>query len=563
MKKIFSLFLAIVMVVVCFVPIADAAETEEVYEKVPMVYVRGNGWWLYDENGQVVKTGFDVLSDENTQSMLTKEALVDTAINVLIPFLKDGMLCDEWEAYGDALYEELAPLWDYCSLDGDGNTKNGIVADPGQMNYYENVRAYQDMGADGYFYATDYYFVYDWRLSPYDSVDRLHTFIQKIMQTTNCDQVCISARCMGGSLLNAYLERYGHLGHVKKVFYSDVLSGGCSFVSDTFSGKIKLDAKVMQTFLKQLEYFGDSGMGTGIVLSELASDFISRTMDLLTQTGVLDTFLGGVEYLYDKLYQEFIPAVVLATGIATYPNYWVSVYEEDMDTALNLVFGEEGSEKRKENAGLIEKIQYYREHISSDLPAFFEKISDEYGIEVGVLARYGFMSVPYTEHGAELSDNLVGVQDASFGATTSNIFTTLSDSYIQNRINEGKEDYISLDKMIDASTCAFPETTWFLKNSPHEPELPFEYLATYFFQYSNVTASSNNRNISRFLVYDASNTANGEMVNMSTDNMANLDYLNTAEQEPTIKTKFEALCKWIETLFEFIVKLFKGEIKFG
>ena len=565
MKKVLSAVLAFVMLFSLMAPItATATANDGAYEKLPMIYIRGNGWHLFDENGKEVKTGFDVFGADDEESTLTKETIIETAINILLPFLAGGMLADEWEAYGDALYEELAPLWDYVTLDGDGNTKNGIVADPSAYNFQENVRAYQNTGADGYFDIEDYSFVYDWRLSPYDSVDRLHSYIQKVMKTTKSSQVCLSSRCMGGGLLNAYLERYGHLGHVKKAFYSDVLSNGCAYLSDTFSGKIKLDGKVMQTYLKQLEYCGETGFGAGYTLSELASEFVGRTMDLMTQLGVVDTVLGGFENLYTHLYQEFIPAIVLATGYATYPNSWVSVYEEDMDTALNLVFGSEGSEERQENAGLIEKILYYREHVQKDLPGFYKKISQDYGIKVGVLARYGYVGPPYMESSADLSDALVSLQDASFGATTVNAFTPLSDKYVQEKVDAGLGDYISPDKMVDTSTCAFPETTWIVKNCHHDPGMPFEKIATYFFRYENVTASSNDRNMARFSVYcDGSSTSTGYLANMTEENMADFDWMHAAEQKPTNGSKLKAFIKWLTSLFRFFVKLLKGEISLG
>ena len=563
MKKVLSTVLAFVMVFPLMIPITATAN-DGAYEKLPMIYIRGNGWHLFDENGKEVKTGFDVFGADDEESTLTKETIIETAINILLPFLAGGMLADEWEAYGDALYEELAPLWEDVILDGDGNTKNGIVADPGAYNFQENVRAYQDTGTDGYYDIEDYSFVYDWRLSPYDSVERLHAYVQKVMKTTKSSQVCLSSRCMGGGLLNAYLERYGHLGHVKKAFYSDVLSNGCAYLSDTFSGKIKLDAKVMQTYLKQLEYCGETGFGAGYTLSELASEFVGRTMDLMTQLGVVDTVLGGFENLYTHLYQEFIPAIVLATGYATYPNSWVSVYEEDMDTALNLVFGSEGSEERQENAGLIEKILYYREHVQKDLPGFYKKISQDYGIKVGVLARYGYVGVPYMESSDDLSDALVSLQDASFGATTVNAFTPLSDEYVQEKVDAGLGDYISPDKMVDTSTCAFPETTWIVKNCHHDPGMPFEKIATYFFRYENVTASANDRNLARFSVYcDGSTTSTGYLANMTEENMADFDWLHTAEQKPTNGSKLKAFIKWLTTLFEFFAKLLKGEISLG
>ena len=112
-------------------------------------------------------------------------------------------------------------------------------------------------------------------------------------------------------------------------------------------------------------------------------------------------------------------------------------------------------------------MQYEIKSITSDLTGFYDRISKNYGIEVGVLAKYGYLSMPIIKDYDELSDSLIGLKDASFGATCSTATTTLSDEYISSRIMENPENakYISLDRMVDVSTAYFPETTWIVKNS--------------------------------------------------------------------------------------------------
>lgn len=57
---------------------------------------------------------------------------------------------------------------------------------------------------------------------------------------------------------------------------------------------------------------------------------------------------------------------------------------------------------------------------------------------------------------------------SSLGATVSKIGTAFSDEYIESRKALGYEKYISPDRQTDASTCVFPEYTWFLKNAIHD-----------------------------------------------------------------------------------------------
>ena len=563
MRKALAILLAVIITLFTLSPavVAENEATAEIYEKRPIIYIRGNGDPIYTTDGRALAAGFDAIFDNlgSDDSSITREDIIETSANILLPFLTEGLLMDEWDNYGDALYEELYPLFEEMALDCNGNAQFGTVVSPEAMwdSYY---RAGIDYGTDGYYNNLDYKFCYDYRLSPYDHVERLHQYILTVMDTTGATEVCLSAKCMGGSLLNAYLEAYGHLGHVKKVFYGDVLSDGFSLISDLFSGKIVLNNEYTQLYINQLEYCGETNQGNGIVLSQLASDIVNRTIDLFSQIGMIDIAFGSVELLYEKLYKALIPSLILATGMGTMPNYWTSVYEEDMDDALSLIFGEEGSEKRTQYAGLIDKILYYREHVSSDLDGFYKKITEEYGIEVGVLARYGYVNMPFVEHYDELNDGLVGLQDSSFGATCSTVTTTLTDEYIAGRIAENPENakHISPDRMVDASTCAFPETTWIIKNSHHDDKgAIFNVIAEYYLGYTNVTATSNERGISQFLV-ETGSVGSGEFENMDETNCGNYEWLGGHVTNPTIKTKLAALLKWLASILSFIVNLFKG-----
>ncbi len=555
MKKLISIALALVMAVTVFALPVGAATTEK-REKCPIIFISGSSIDICDAEGNVISTGFDVLTDDDEGEMST-DAIIEAAMNIIKPFILEGLPFDKWDNYGTALYEELAPIWDETQLDGNGNAKYGTGVSAEEISYWENRAATYDAGKDGIFEVDDYKFRYDWRLSPYDHVDRLHQYIKTIIATTKCSQVALAARCIGGSVITAYLEKYGDEGLVKKVFYDETMSNGSSVISDCFSGKIKFSDKHAQSYVLESKYFGEY-YDVGIDLAgidELVVTLVEDTLEYITQAGITSSILGSVESLYERLYQYFMPAMLLATGIGTWANYWVSVYEEDFDRAIDLIFGEEGTETREMYAGLIEKIQYIREHIVEATPELYTKFNVEYGVEIGILASYGLANAPITEHYDETGDILVGVQDASFGATSAGLFTTLPQEYIDERVTAGYGDYISPDGKIDASTCLFPETTWFIKNKHHDLG-GYEYLVEYFTQYSNVTVSSNNKNVSRFLVYTGEKWPG--FVNMTEENMADGSWITDVEQNPTVITVFSAFINFMKTLFAAIKQFFSG-----
>ncbi len=565
MKKAIALLMAALMIAgISCIPAAAASEK---HEKCPIIFIAGSSVDFVDAEGNPASMGFEVLTDDDEGDGITKEEIIESTMNILLPFVMEGLPDDKWDDYGDAIYEELAPIWDESRLDGDGNTQLGVGVAQSEIDHWDNVARTVNHGKDGYFGLWDYKFRYDWRLSPYDHVDRLHQFIKDIIKTTGCPQVALVGRCLGGNVITAYLDAYGSEGLVKKVVYDEVMSNGSSTINDCFSGQIELSEKHIQAYLLASEFYGKQDIGVDLSgVNELLLEIIERTYDLMAQTGVLDTAFGGVEDLYNRLYKAFIPAILKATGLGTWPSYWTSLCDKDFDTALNLIYGEEGSEEREEYKGLVDKILYLRERIikprelkgEENLYKQFEK---NYGVEFGVIAGYGLPIPPLGVNHNDNGDITVDTKNSSLGATVAGLFDTLDQSYIDARIADGYGEYISPDKKIDASTCIFPETTWFVKNKHHDIGTAWEELSVYFTQYSGVTATSNQRNISRFLIIDPENFRSYE--NMTEDNMADAPWLEEVEQKPGLTTKLAALLRFITSLLKLFTELINGTFSLG
>lgn len=559
MKKTLALLLAMLMLLGAAAVPAFAAT--EKHEKCPIIFIAGSSVDICDAEGNVISTGFDVLTDDDEGDM-TKEDIMESAVNILLPFVIEGLPKDKWDNYGEALYEELAPIWDDTQLDGDGNAKYGTGVSKAEIEKWDK-NADKNHGSDGTFKLRDYDFRYDWRLSPYDHVDRLHEYIKKIIKSTGCSQVALVGRCLGGNIITAYLDKYGSEKLVKKVVYDEVMSNGSVVINDCFSGKIAFSDKHVQAYLLESEYYGKQGEGIDLIgVSDLLLELAERLFDLLTQTGATQGIFDGVYDLYERLYEAFMPAMLRATGIGTWVSYWSSLCEEDFDTALDLIFGKKGTQTREENAGLIAKIETVRERIVKTRTLKGEenlyKRFESYGVEIGIIAGYGLVNPPIIESVDETGDIVVDVKNASFGATAAGVFDKLPQDYIDKQIAAGKGKYISPDGKIDASTCMFPATTWFIKNKHHDTYNQIRDLSEYFTQYSNVTADSNNRNVSRFLIVDKNDI--DKAVNMTEDNMEDGPWLDAVEQEPTKETMLAALMRFFTTIFKFLTDLFTGKL---
>ena len=546
MKKIISLLLVAVMLFAVMAPMASAAN-----ERTPIVYIRGNGDGLYYPDGTLVVAQLEDLSLGGDDG-IDKDTIVETAVNILKPFVIEGMLFDKWDNYGKAIYDEISPLFPDAGLDENGNPRNGtgVLKETAEQSEAAALSKYS------YQVNQSYCFAYDWRLSPYDHVDRLHAYVLQVLKTTEQDQVSMYARCMGGSLLMAYLQKYGHLGLVKNVIFCDILSNEATVISKAFSGQIEFDAKLVEKYAGQLDFCGRVGDGVGFVFGDVLNEIVIKTMDFFNQVYVTDAALDGVEELYSKLYKALIPALCHATGMATQINYWTEIADEDLDAALDLLYGKEGSELRTKYAGLIAKIEEYRENISSDLDGFYESL-DKNGIHYGFIAKYGFLNAPFTKDADLISDSLASLTHVTYGATTAPVGKTLSDSYL-SKVSDDNLKYISPDKQIDLSTGIAPDRTWVLKNAHHDVIDCLHPIIFKFLNGTNVTVEKSG--YSSFQVFDYSTKT---MTAMTEDNCADLEFMTRSVEEPTVVSRLTSFFRFFTMIIEYIKKIFDGSFSFS
>ncbi len=551
MKKAISLFLSLLLTFAVMAPVASAVGEEN----LPIIYIRGNGETIYDGDGNVLALGISDIFSNVANGDFDKETVVETCANIMLPMLTEGLMFDEWDNYGKAVYEELKPLFKGSEIDENGNPINGSGIAQSRIDASE-AEAERDTVNYGLY---DYNFMYDWRLSPYDHVDRLHKYVLKVLETTDKDKVNIHVACLGGGLLMAYLEKYGHEGLIKNVMLNEVLSNGATIISETFSGQIEFDAKQIERYLAQMTYCSEIGMPGGFGLSDLLNEIVFKTIDLFNQVTVTDIALDTVEDLYDRLYKALVPALCHATGLATVVNYWTCVSKEDFNAALNLIYGEDGSELRTKYAGLIEKIVYYRDHCTLKLDKLYEKCENEYEIHIGFVARYGYMNPPITKGADKLSDFLVSLDAATMGATCAKIGSTLSEDYIAQRVEEGKGDYISPDRQVDLSTALYPDRTWVIKNAHHSFTTVSDNITLSFLQGTNYSIHSEGA-YPQFSVFFETE---GRLEPMTAENSADYEWISLPEEKPTTQTILASLMRFLTMILNFITSLFKGNIDLG
>ncbi len=293
--------------------------------------------------------------------------------------------------------------------------------------------------------------------------------------------------------------------------------------------------------------------------------FIISSVDLLQKSGALDAVVGVTkEYLYYKILEGVTSALALSTFF-TWPSYWACVTPEDYETALDYVFGEEGSEKRKEYAGLIAKIEKYHNEVKLNLGNVYQQLKDD-KVNVMVLSKYGRQIIPECESVDQVADQYVTVKRSSYGATTANsIYETLSEDYIAQRVAEGKGKYISPDKQIDASTCTFKDSTWFFKGVNHGDYPRFENKLLFTVVSADRQLTVEDFDFSRFLVFEIHKDIDSDTYytdylytheDMTEENCHN-EAWTAKETIDKPQTMFEKLFAFIASLVDWFINLFK------
>lgn len=452
MKKVISIFLTLLLLFSLCTPVF--AYVPEFGSTTPIINISGDSTGIYNAAQELIYP-----TSVNTED---KDNLVSSVANVLLPFLLDGLLLDKWDHYYDAFEKEIGEIYSQSVLDENGEATNGS----GMANSEKaalNTRFSRNISKNGFFDLTDYTYnyAYDWRLDPFVTADDLEAHIDMVLAATGAEKVNLVGRCLGGTVVLAYLEKYG-TSKIRSITFDGTVANGCERISEALSGQFYIDMGALKRWKKDENAYKNMRDDPLTFLDS----FLVETAELLEATGVGDSLIESFyKTVYKKVYKELISRLGLVT-VGTWPGYWAAVKSCDYDLAKETVFGKEGSNKRAQYAGLIEKIDHYDETIRQRIPEILLS-AKESGVMVYVMAKYGAQMMPLYQCYDEIGDLYVTLSSSSFGATTAKLTGTLSDEYIAARKAEGKGKYISPDRQVDTSTCVLPDQTWCFKGIIH------------------------------------------------------------------------------------------------
>ena len=550
MKRFISVILAVVLVFSLVVPAFSGVDVNETKSQIPVIRISGDGEPLYDEEGKKIFHYKDVANlVKGDKEGEDNSEMYKAMAKALLPALAKGLATNNWDDLYVGLETEISKIFANSLLDENGNVTNNSGLSQKRQTQMENKRSKSQMGDKGYFAWNDYWFHYDWRLDPMETADVFNSFVKDIKRTTGCEKVGIAATCLGTNVVMAYVAKYG-VEDIQGIGFDGSVVGGAEILSEVICAKFDVDPPALMRILRDVE-----GLGMFSI-----DEFIMETLEMLVQTGLLEGVISTTENIfYDKLVEGTTSALALST-FYTWPNYWACVSPEDYEYAKYYVFGEEGSEKRVKYAGLIEKLDNYDREVRQKVPELIQKIKDG-GANLGIISKYGYQIIPICAASDVVSDQFASVKRSSFGATTSNVYETLSEDYIAQRTAEGKGNYISPDKLIDASTCLTPDSTWFIKGSSHSNWTTYEMKILYEVASADRQLTVADFPYTQFMVYETETDSLFPMTeeNCHTENWdADPDIYKPSSFFDKITVAVNAFVRWFKLFIEFVLNNVKN-----
>ena len=361
-------------------------------------------------------------------------AYVKLVAKLLIP-LVSVIVTKDYDAFADKLIPAVGDVFGPLA-----NAENGDST--------ADVTTKEELPTDpthGFDYS--YYFGYDFRADPLVVAKDLAAYIDHVLELTGHEKVRLRASSMGGVMTMAYFEQYG-CEKIKSVIFQNCPISGTAVAGDLFCGRLEINED-------SLYRYGATALP--LIMDATLARFLMVIIDLLKNSGILGTLIDAVNRVVDncagRVFDELlIPVFKANCGI------WSFVPDEYYLDAKKYMLGDNPNEE------LEARIDYYHYEVQCKAGEILNGVLDS-GVPVMIVAAWGVQRTPLVPTWHNDSDGTVDLKYSSVGATVAPLGESLGSGY--KPVNPDGHAHVSPDNHIDATTCALPENTWFVKDMVH------------------------------------------------------------------------------------------------
>ncbi len=292
-----------------------------------------------------------------------------------------------------------------------------------------------------------YFFTFNLVGDPMDSADDLAEYIEMVKEQTGHDKVSLLPVSLGGTILTAYLEKYGH-GELDQIVNAVACLDGTDIVADMMAREWRLDDEYLyHEYIAKIFIESEGKPTLGYLINSL--------LHIIPRSGINALLTGAMSAIIDTL-------------MVNCPQFWAMLPSYRYDALAQKYLSDKPVLKAR-----TDSFQQARLNLRQNI---LDAVAD--GVRVNSIAganldlgeeMYTYFNIVASAEKVN-SDGIVNLTSTTLGATGAPGKKTLSDiDYESNTYCTNPEhNHVSADNMVDTSTAILPENTWVFLNQHHE-----------------------------------------------------------------------------------------------
>ena len=410
--------------------------------------------YLYDENDQPVMNGDTHIG--STLMIINESALTPAAIVKAIGSVLASITLQTNVGLDKVAYDLVSELFKYQRCDENGDHVENLKTQ--RWNYSLEYMTEEELDwtyrmvpmkplVDEIGEDHVYFFTFNLVGDPMDSADDLKDYIEMVKEQTGHDKVTLLPVSLGGTILTAYLDKYGH-DEIDQIVNAVACLDGTDIVADFFAREFRLDDEYLyHEFISNImiESEGDPTIGY----------FINTLLHIVPRAGLNALLTGAMSGLLDTL-------------MLNCPQFWAMLPSYRYDELAERYLTDKPELKAR-----TDRFQEARLNLKQNL---LDAVAD--GVRVNSIAganldlgeeMYTYFNIVASAEKVN-SDGIVNLTSTTLGATGAPGEKTLADiEYEANTYcNNPEHNHVSPDNMVDTSTAILPENTWVFLDQHHE-----------------------------------------------------------------------------------------------
>ena len=410
--------------------------------------------YLYDENGEPVMYNGKHIG--NTLLIPNESAISRKAIAKLVARALATVVLQTNIGLDKAVYSLVADILKYQRCDRNGDHVENLKTQ--RWNYslekmtekeldwvYRMVpmkALVDEIGKDHV-----YFFTFNLVGDPMDSADELDEYIETVKNQTGHEKVTLLPVSLGGTILTAYLEKYGH-GKIDKIVNAVACLDGTDIAADFFAREWRLDDEYLYHHFMTNIFAESEGKPT-------LGYFINSLLHLVPRSGI-KAFLSGAI------------SAILETLMLNCPQFWAMLPSYRYDALAERYLSDNPVLKAR-----TDRFQTARLNLKKNI---LDAVANGVSVNSIACANLDFGEEMYTYFNIVASaekvnsDGIVNLNSTTLGATGAAGKQTLDDvDYNKNTCCSNPDhNHVSPDNMVDTSTAILPENTWIFLDQHHE-----------------------------------------------------------------------------------------------